>query len=39
MEIYWYIAENKTLLSSGKMVGKNSDIYGENVLLRLIHSV
>ena len=38
MEIYWYLTENKTLLSSGRVVGKNSNIYGENVLSRLINS-
>ena len=37
--IYWYFTENKTLLSSWKVVGKNVNVYRENVLLRLIHFI
>ena len=39
MEINRYFTESKTMLSFGRVVGQNCNIYGENVLLNLIHSV
>ena len=39
MKISWYVTENKTLFSSGRVVGKNPNIYREDVLLRLMYSI